>query len=147
MKTLVVPSLAVLAFIVLGASPGAPGEVDPIGTWNVVRSASHSAGPCPMGGNGKGQLTIARADGVLTLTYGKGMTCRPAAVCKLTGSVAKGVYTFTTTVPVDNEGGKVTNSAELKFASGTTASGKGSSRYVHPSGITCTWTFTLALSR
>jgi hypothetical protein len=147
MKTLIVTFVWALSFVTLCATYTPAGDVDPTGTWNVVRSASRRTGPCPAGSAGKGELTISRVDGVLTLTYGKGMTCRPAAVCKLAGSLSKGVYTFVTTVPVDDEGGKVTNFAEIKFASGKAGSGKGSSRYVHPSGMTCTWTFDLALSR
>jgi hypothetical protein len=147
MKRLVCGSVLVLSVIALGAALGSAGAPDPAGTWQVVRSNSKSAGPCPMGSNGKGELTITRVGDALTLTYGKGMTCRPPEVCKLAGSVAKGTYTFTTTVPVDREGGKVTNSAEIRFASAAAGSGKGSSKYVHPSGMRCTWTFDLALSR
>ena len=75
------------------------------------------------------------------------MSCRPAEVCRLTGSERGGTYTFTTTVPVDEEGGKLTNTAELEFTSANAAAGSGSSKYVHPEGFSCTWTFDIALSR
>ena len=75
------------------------------------------------------------------------MTCRPPEVCRLSGSENDGTYTFTTTVPVDDEGGKVTNTAELVFTSANAAQGSGSSRYVHPEGFSCTWTFDITLSR
>ena len=147
MKTLVVSFVWALSFVILYATSAAPADVDPTGSWNVVRGASKRVGPCPAGSNGKGELTITRVSGVPTLTYGKGMRCRPGPVCILPGSVSKGLYTFTTTVAVDNEGGKVTNSAEIRFTSSKAGRGKGSSKYVHPSGISCTWTFDLTLSR
>jgi hypothetical protein len=138
---------SVLSMTLLGGSAATAGEVDPTGTWKVTRSNSRTAGPCPMGGDGSGELRIEQAGSDLTLTYGEGMTCRPAEVCRLTGSKSGGSYRFTTTVPVDDQGGKVTNAAELQFESANAAAGSGSSKYVHPEGFSCTWTFDIALSR
>jgi hypothetical protein len=138
---------SVVAMILLGAAWAAAEDVDPTGSWRVARSNSKTVGMCPMGGDGSGVLEIEKAAGGLTLTYGEGMACRPAEVCRLTGSESGGTYTFTTTVPVDDEGGKVTNTAELVFTSAASANGSGSSRYVHPEGFSCTWTFDLTLSR
>ena len=139
--------VSVLSMILLGATAAVADDLDPTGVWKVARSNSRTAGPCPMGGDGSGELSIERAGDGFTLAYGEGMSCRPAEVCRLTGSKTGGIYTFTTTVPVDNEGGKVTNTAELEFESATAAAGSGSSRYVHPEGFSCTWTFDIALSR
>jgi hypothetical protein len=100
-----------------------------------------------MGGNGGGELKIEKAGDGFTLTYGDGMICRPAEVCRLNGSATGGTYSFTTTVPVDDEGGKVTNEAQIEFRSATAATGTGSSKYVHPEGFSCTWTFDIALSK
>jgi hypothetical protein len=136
-----------LVLIGLGAVLAGAGTVDPAGEWTITRSNSRTSGPCPMGSNGAGELTIDKSGGAFTLTYGKGMTCSPVEVCKLAGSASGGVYTFTTTVQVDEEGGKVTNSLKLSFDSASSANGKGSSKYVHPSGMTCLWTFDVALSR
>jgi hypothetical protein len=137
----------VLGAILLGSWAASAGDPDPTGIWQVTWSNSKTVGPCPMGGDGDGELTIEESAGSLTLAYGEGMTCRPVEVCRLTGSATGGTYTFTTTVPVDDEGGKVTNRAELEFTSATAATGTGSSKYVHPSGFSCTWTFGLALRR
>lgn len=137
----------VLSMILLGATAATAGDLDPTGAWQATRSNSKTVGPCPMGGNGSGEIKIEEAAGGFTLTYGKGMTCRPTEVCHLTGSETEGTYTFTTTVPVDDEGGKVTNSAELEFTSATAGVGTGSSKYVHPEGFSCTWTFDIALRR
>jgi hypothetical protein len=131
----------------LGGTVTSAGDLDPTGVWKVTRSNSKAAGPCPMGGNGSGELKIEEADWGFTLTYGEGMTCRPAEVCRLASSETEGTYTFTTTVPVDDEGGKVTNTAVLEFTSAAAAAGSGSSKYVHPEGFSCTWTFDIALSR
>ena len=136
-----------LSLILLGATAATAGDPDPTGVWKVTRSNSKSAGPCPMGGDGRGELTIEKAAGGLTLTYGEGMTCRPADVCRLTGSQTGGTYTFATTVRVDGEGGEVTNSAELEFTSAAAGTGRGSSKYSHPEGFRCTWTFDITLSR
>ena len=136
-----------LSMILLGATAAVADDLDPAGVWKVARSNSRTAGPCPMGGDGSGELTIEQAGAGFTLTYGEGMSCRPAEVCRLTGSKTGGTYTFTTTVPVDNEGGKVTNTAELRLESATAAAGSGSSKYVHPEGFSCTWTFDITLSR
>lgn len=147
MKREVLVWLAVLSMTLAGGTAATGGDLDPTGTWKATRSNSKTLGPCPMGGNGSGDLVIEKAAEGLTLTYGQGMTCRPAEVCRLTGSKNEGTYTFTTTVPVDDEGGKVTNTAEIEFMSETVASGRGSSKYVHPEGFSCTWTFDIALSR
>jgi hypothetical protein len=141
-----VPVLA-LSLILLGAAGATAADPDPTGVWKAKRSNSKSAGPCPMGGDGSGELTIEKAAGGLTLTYGEGMTCRPAEVCRLTGSQAGRIFTFATTVRVDGEGGEVTNSAELEFTSAAAGTGRGSSKYSHPEGFSCTWTFDITLSR
>jgi len=147
MKRTALVCVSVLGGILLGATAAAAGDLDPTGVWLVTRSNSKTVGPCPMGGNGSGELRIEESGGGFTLTYGEGMTCRPADVCRLTGSATGGTHTFTTTVPVDDEGGTVTNGAELEFASATAGAGTGSSTYVHPEGFSCTWTFDIALSR
>jgi hypothetical protein len=147
MKRVTLVLLVVLSMILLGGTAATAGDPDPTGEWRVTRSNSKTVGMCPMGGNGSGKLSIEKTGGQLTLTYGEGMTCRPAEVCRLTGSESGGTHTFTTTVPVDDEGGKVTNTAVLDFTSATAATGTGSSKYVHPEGFSCTWTFDVALSR
>ena len=147
MKELGLTMLSIFLAVLLYPAPTVAEDVDPAGTWQATRSNSNTEGPCPMGGDGGGELTINKTDGGLTLIYGKGFKCSPTKVCRLEGSEAEGTHTFTTTVPVDNEGGTVTNDAEIKFTSASSATGKGSSKYSHPSGFTCTWTFDLSLSR
>ena len=139
---------ALLALLVGGAGADA-GDIDPTGVWQVTRSSSKTVGMCPMGGDGGGELTIEKTPGGLTLTYGAGMTCNPAEVCRLTGSKTGGTdaFRFSTTVPVDHEGGRVTNTLDLEFASATAAAGSGSSKYLHPEGFSCTWTFDVTLTR
>jgi hypothetical protein len=107
MKRCALVCVSVLGVILLGGWAASAGDPVPTGVWQFTRSNSKTAGPCPMGGDGSGELTIEESAGGLTLTYGEGMTCRPVEVCRLTGS----------------------------------------SKYVHPSGFRCTWTFGLALRR
>lgn len=149
MKRGVLVCLSVLLAILLGGTGAAAGDLDPTGVWQVTRSNSKTVGLCPMGGDGGGELTVEKTPGGLTLTYGEGMTCRPAEVCRLSGSKSEGTdtFSFSTTVPVDDEGGKVTNTVDLEFTSASSAAGTGSSKYVHPEGFSCTWTFDIALTR
>jgi hypothetical protein len=145
MKNLAV--LLSLAALVLTVSLPAPaGAMSPVGTYKFVRSHMAVQGRCPLGPNPPGTLTIARAKKGYVLRYIKGPRCRPASVCVLYGTCRGATCMFSTTVRVDNEGGKVTNSAALKFA-GNGATGSGRSVYRHPSGFTCTWTFQLRLTK
>jgi hypothetical protein len=89
------------------------------GKWKFTNSNSITQGMCPMGGNGSGTLTIAdKSNGRYTIKYLKGMVCRPPTVCVLPGKCNGPDCTFSVTVPVDSDDGKVTNSAKLTFAYG-----------------------------
>lgn len=118
----------------------------PIGTWNFNLSDSSVKGMCPMGGDGRGKLSIMDdGNGKYVLKYLKGMGCSPAKVCVLSGSCNGSECIFSTTVRVDNEGGKVTNTAQLRF-DGKQVHGSGKSQYLHPS-MTCSWSFVLTLNK
>ena len=119
---------------------------DPSGEWNFSLSNSKVKGMCPMGGNSNGVLEIEnRGGGQYTLRYISGMTCSPAQVCILHGSCNGSDCMFRNSVSVDNQGGKVANSADLHFDSDA-ASGPGKSQYIHPA-MSCSWDFTMTLSR
>lgn len=105
---------------------------NPTGTWKFTLSDSAISGMCPMGNNGIGTLIISKAEGgKYILKYASGMACSPGSVCILSWSCQSGKCSFQTTIPVDNEGGKVTNSEKFTFNGGH-ASGAGSSIYRHP---------------
>ncbi|WP_028580997.1 hypothetical protein [Desulfogranum japonicum] len=116
------------------------------GNWNFSISNSKVEGFCPMGGNTSGTLAIFdKGKGKYVLKFVSGMSCSPPRVCILKGTCSGTDCTFSTTVPVDNQGGKVTNSAKLHF-SGNSASGTGKSIY-QQSGMRCTWSYALKLSK
>lgn len=129
------------------ALDNATGGVDPTGTWNFVLSGSQVAGMCPMGGDGGGTLNIGGQSDALVIQYITGMTCAPPEVCVLFGSCQGSRCMFSTTVTVDDEGGKVTNSADLTLVSPDRMEGTGGSVYVHPEGFTCSWAYNLTLTR
>ena len=137
----------VLAIVVcLAVGPAWGEEADISGDYNFILSDSDSSGPCPMGGDGSGSLTISKTASGYALGYIKGMVCRPAEVCALTGTCDGNRCVFTTTVTVDNEGGTVTNKADLTFEQNH-AVGSGGTVYKHPSGMQCSWSYLLTLTK
>lgn len=123
-------------------------DANPVGNWNFILSESQVQGMCPMGGDGTGTLTIKdMGEDGLAITYLQGMTCDPPEVCELPGFCSGNECVFSTTVEVDDEGGEVTNTAELQVIAPHHMEGTGSSVYKHPSGFTCTWTYLLTLTR
>ena len=123
-------------------------DTNPSGNWNFSLYESAVSGMCPMGQDGSGTLTILdQGGGALTLQYVTGMQCDPSDVCVLFGACDGNLCAFSTEVTVDDEGGKVTNSAELTLVAPNHLEGVGSSVYQHPQGFTCSWSYMLTLSR
>ncbi len=145
MKSLAV-LLTVAAVLMTMFIPAPAGAMNPVGNYRFIRSHQAVKGRCPLGRGGPGTLSIARAKKGYVMRYLRGVTCRPASVCVLYGSCRGVRCMFSTTVTVDNEGGKVTNTAALRFA-GHGATGAGRTVYRHPSGFTCTWTFQIRLMK
>lgn len=138
--------IALFSGVVFCLTAGQVSAEDIAGDWNYAISESSVSGMCPMGRDGTGALVIAdEGDGNYNLGYIKGMTCRPAAVCHLKGQCEGNECVFTVTLPVDNEGGKVTNSASISFDNGH-GLGSGKSVYTHPA-MRCSWTYLLMLTR
>ena len=137
--------LLIGVFFLIGASWAAAGDVDLSGTYDFILSDTVVKGPCPMGKDGTGQLTIEKSGNGYVIKYIKGMVCNPPNVCVLAGSCNGDECKFVTTVPVDNEGGKVTNTANLKFIKNH-AVGSGGCVYIHPK-MTCSWTYILTLTK
>ena len=137
-----------VAFLVcLGAAPVSwAQDMDPVGRYSFTLTDMKVAGDCPMGQDNSGRLSIIKEGPGYVLTYIEGMECRPPSVCTLGGRCKGPECAFSTTVQVDDEGGKVTNSVTLRFNGGN-ASGPGKSVYKHPSGFTCAWTYLVTLTR
>lgn len=139
-------TILTVLLVTLFSSSGFAKKVDPTGVWNYTLSDSSVKGMCPMGGDGSGSLSITdQGNGKYSIKYVKGMTCKPAKVCVLPGTCSGSECNFSTTVAVDSEGGKVTNTAKLSFKGGH-ALGSGKSEYVHPA-MKCSWTYLLMLTK
>ena len=145
MKQLAVTVLLAALFL-LAACAALAADTDLSGDYNFILSDSVVKGPCPLGQDGQGSLKISKSDAGYTLGYLKGMVCNPPNVCVLSGTCDGGHCIFSTTVVVDNEGGAVTNTADLTF-DGNHALGTGSCVYKHPEGMQCTWTYFLTLTK
>lgn len=147
MKTLA-GVIFIVSFSIAAAfsSSYADAKADPVGEWNFNLSDSTVKGMCPMGGDSRGKLSIMKkGNGKYLLKYLHGMSCRPAKVCSLSGTCKGAECVFSNTVRVDSEGGKVTNSATLRFQ-GKQAKGSGKSLYSHPA-MSCSWAFSLSLKK
>jgi hypothetical protein len=121
-------------------------EIDISGDYNFILEESSISGPCPLGKDGQGSLKIAKSGAGYTLGYLTGMVCNPPQVCVLSGTCTGDNCVFVTTVTVDDEGGTVTNTANLTFEKNH-AVGNGSCVYKHPGGMQCTWTYLLTLTK
>lgn len=141
-------AISIVSFLVvmLFSSICIAANVNPTGTWNFTLTDSAVKGMCPMGGNGSGKISIVdNGNGKYEVKYLKGMGCRPASVCVLPGTCDGSECVFSTTVAVDSEGGKVTNTAKLRF-DGNQAKGSGGSQYTHPA-MKCSWSYLLTLTK
>ena len=137
-----------LLFSMALAAPAMADDAAPTGQWDFLLTQSRVQGSCPMGGDGSGTLTILdQGGGALVIQYLTGMACSPGEVCILFGACDGSHCVFSTTAPVDDDGGTVTNSADLLLMSPGRMEGAGGSVYTHPSGFSCTWDYMLTLTR
>ncbi|MBN1883504.1 MAG: hypothetical protein JW885_15160 [Deltaproteobacteria bacterium] len=127
--------------------PVDPSKVDFTGVWTYTVTPMSIVGMCPPGVPGSGELSIAVAGDVVTLTFLSGRTCAPPSMCIFTGRVEEGQIMVSNTDIVDDEGGEATNAMALFFSSDSNGWGRGSSRYLHPSGFECVWEDNITISR
>jgi len=145
--------LAISAGVVIAQDPEpAPLPVDPsvvdfTGVWSYTVTPMGVTGMCPPGVPGSGELSIAVSGDEVTLTFLSGRTCSPASMCTFTGRVEEGQIMVSNTDVVDDEGGEATNAIALFFSSDSNGWGRGSSRYLHPSGFECVWEENITISR
>jgi len=124
-----------------------PSKVDFTGVWTYTVTPMSVVGMCPPGVPGSGELSIAVAGDVVTLTFLSGRTCSPPSMCTFTGRVEEGQIMVSNTDVVDEEGGEATNAIALFLSSDSNGWGRGSSRYLHPSGFECVWEENITISR
>jgi hypothetical protein len=156
-KTLI-PAVVVLAMatgaarvasddVALVPPPKDPHKVNFTGSWQYRTTNHHVTGTCPVGTPTHGTLEIGNRGGAVTLTFKSGIVCKPESLCHYTGAINGDDVVLSSHAVVDNEGGSATNAIRLSIYSATRASGEVSSRYVHPQGFECHWTYRIELSR
>lgn len=143
-STLVSILAAAVALIVF--TPAAAQDLS--GSWSYATSKSWHKGPCPAGAEAKGTIKIeVTKKKSFTLVFESGRICRPKSMCTFTGEVKGKRYVGSNKATVDTEGGKVTNTITLTATSAKAAKGSGTSKYVHPGGMTCRWGSDITLTK
>jgi len=122
-------------------------RIDLDGTWEFATS-NHQGG-CPGAGPGfpmGGLIEIGQTGGAIAMEIVSGATCDPAALCSFTGEIAEGDLILWNSASVDDEGGSVTNTLHLVFASDSLAQGVGGAYYHHPE-MDCLWSWDMMIHR
>jgi hypothetical protein len=119
------------------------------GTWNYNATMPTVQGMCPAGSTASGTLTISKGSGArpYILVFQSGRVCSPASLCTFNGTLSGNELVFVNEAKVDDEGGEVTNAIRLTVLTNELANGNASSRYLHPDGMECQWTYGITLNR
>lgn len=119
------------------------------GTWNYNATMPSVQGMCPAGGPASGTLTISKGSGVrpYILVFQSGRVCNPASLCTFHGTLTGNELVFVNEAKADDEGGEVTNAFRLTVLTNDVATGNASSRYIHPDGMECQWSYSITLRR
>ena len=119
------------------------------GTWNYSAQMPTVKGMCPAGGPASGTCTITKDSGdrPYTLVFVSGRVCNPVSLCTFKGTLSGNDLVFVNEAKVDNEGGSVTNAFRLTVLTNESAAGEASSRYLHPEGFECHWSYGITLTR
>ena len=124
-----------------------PQLINIVETWNYTTSGSTVTGPCPPGPAGSGTITISGGAGGYTLVFVSGRVCSPASMCTFSGTLSGNTLLVSNADTVDDEGGSATDALALTVYTNGHISGDGSSRYVHPEGFECHWSYAVTLTR
>jgi hypothetical protein len=120
---------------------------DPIlGQWNYTTSNHWVKGPAPAGKPSKGILVITQMGDQFKMEFKSGMVFSPPELRFFTGKKLGQEYVFSNSAQVDNEGGIVKNSCNLKLINANHGKGKSFSQYSNR-GITFSWGFDIELTR
>lgn len=119
------------------------------GTWNYNATMPSVQGMCPPGGPASGTLTINKGSGArpYILVFQSGRVCNPASLCTFHGTLTGNELVFVNEAKADDEGGEVTNAFRLTVLTNDVATGNASSRYIHPDGMECQWSYSITLRR
>ncbi len=132
---------------VTATSTASATAVDYSGDWQGTLALSLVSGSCPAGSTNNVTVSISQKDDTATMNILSGFKCDPAAVCNYSCTVSGNRMSCANSGVADDEGGRYSNTYEVVFQSGGSASGSGTSAYSHPSGYNCSWNATLELSR
>ena len=124
-----------LALLLFLAYPSFAAGPDLSGDWNYATSDSWG----PHNKDTSGTCTIKRNGKAFIFTFETGYRCEPEPVCTLKGTASGRTYNFSTKDQVDDEGGIVETRMNLTLTSESSAVGKSTSIYMHPSGFTMKW--------
>jgi hypothetical protein len=126
-----------------------PKLINIIGTWNYSATMPTVQGMCPAGNAASGTLTISKGNGSrpYILVFQSGRVCNPASLCTFNGTLSGNELVFVNEAKVDDEGGEATNAFRLTVLTNELATGNASSRYFHPDGMECQWTYGITLKR
>jgi hypothetical protein len=121
------------------------------GTWNYNATMPTVQGMCPPGGPASGTLTISKGGGdrdrPYILVFQSGRVCNPASLCTFHGTLTGNELVFVNEAKADDEGGEATNAFRLTVLTNELATGEASSRYIHPDGMECQWSYSITLRR
>ncbi len=119
------------------------------GAWNYSTKMPTVQGMCPAGSAGSGTLAISKGSGSrpYILVFQSGRVCNPTSLCTFHGTLSGNELVFANEAKVDDEGGEVTNAFRLTVLTNELANGEASSRYLHPDGMECQWTYGITLNR
>lgn len=118
-----------------------PTSFDISGVWEYATYGHSVAGDCPVGHAFSGIFVLAKEGNAVSLVFETGAKCDPASMCNFTGQYEDGFVSVSVTDTVDEEGGEATSALALYFFSETHGSGNGGSRYTHPKGFECEWSY------
>ncbi|MDQ2088627.1 hypothetical protein [Marimonas arenosa] len=147
LATLVVAVPALAQDVTLTPIPLDAATLDISGTWSYDTVVTGNTGPCPPVPAKKGELSIVAKDGVpVQVDVLSGELCgKPMHL--MAGDIEWGNLVVGNAKTVDNEGGRAFNSMVAFFYSDKSASGHVESQYVHPGGMSCSWSYRIELKR
>lgn len=133
--------------VALTPIPRDAGALGISGVWAYETVVTGSEGPCPSVPAKKGELSIVAKEGVpVQVDILSGELCgKPMHL--LAGDIEWGNLVVGNAKTVDDEGGRAFNSMVAYFYSDKSGSGHVQSQYVHPGGMSCSWSYRIELKR
>lgn len=129
-----------------GSGPATTADETVCGSYALAKTPVSTTGVCGGGVAENGTATIEAQGSGYTLTI-TDVVCSPAAACLFSGMKTDTGYVFGNSGAADDQGGVFTNDVVLAFDADTNAAGTMVSTYGDGSGVLCTWTTAVTLTR